>query len=143
MRRPTLSLAVLILVLTAASGQRGPVIVANVNLIHQLMPIQPITIVTPSKNALYRITAALEITKQNRLPGSWCVDFGYTDALGPEKARLKVFTDSLFGPIAVSKVIVAPDKAGVPLTYTVVACPNGIQDDTVPFDLFATVEQLQ
>jgi hypothetical protein len=124
----------------------SPAIVASVKLTDQTAVSGPITLVTPSANALYRITGYMEVTETNDLGGEWCAEFGYADPVGPKvNSKLAVNTtpnDGQPGTVT-SEVIIVEDRAGVPLTYSIGICAGNILNVNVPFDLFFTVEQLQ
>ena len=123
----------------------SPVIVASVSLVSQNAESAPFTLVTPSANALYRITGYMQVTETNDLGGAWCTVFKYADPVGPRmNSKLTVQTTLNNGvPTVNSAVIIAEVRAGAPLTYSISACAGGTQDTNVPFNLFFTVEQLQ
>ncbi len=135
-----LTICSLVILWTCSAFAQSPVIVANVSLLNQISTIFPTTLVTPSSDALYRITAYMEMTKTNTSNWSWCANFFFNDGLRKRGVGVEVETNS--DNDVSSGVFVAADKAGVPLTYSVTDC-SGTKRGKEPFNLFFTIEQLQ
>lgn len=118
----------------------SPTIVAQVSLTDQTSPIPITTLVTPSSDALYRVTAYFLMTKFDQSGSHWCLTTGWTDDV---RRRVKtVYIDSSANqglPTWVSLIVSPRDKAGVPLTYQVNLCAGLVPN---AYNLYITVEQL-
>jgi hypothetical protein len=159
----------LLLVLLAAScfGQNAaripvsyPRVVAKVALTGRTAPIPTTTLFTPAKDGLYRISSYGVVTVDISTFGQWDVLLNWVDDSGPELcggsngaqpcALMYMWTDSPlhygagiggYSYAAPNTTTVVQAKAGVPVTYSVVADANGSPTGST-YELFITVEQL-
>ena len=116
-------------------------IVAQVSVANMASGIPQTVLVAPStSSALYRVTYYFNIDKVDGLNSQWCFGLHWGDEVAPRLASVEISSTQSFGlPPLISGVFVAHVKAGSSLEYTVSQC--GMRKD--PYDLYATVEQLQ
>lgn len=141
MHRATLYFLLVILGLSASSAAQGgsPTIVAQVSLTDQTSQIPLTELVTPTNDAIYRVSAYIQVPSFNPRGGDWCVSLGWTDNVGPKKQTTKVSERD--STLWTSATILARDLSGKPLSYSVIShCGN---PPTGPYNLFLVVEQLQ
>src|SRR5215831_12752696 len=117
-------------------------IVAQVSLTNQTSSIPRTTLVTPSADALYRVTAYFNTVKGDALGTRWCLFFYWGDDEG-QRSIGPFGVDALgdTGPTVASTTVPAQVQAGRPLRYQTGPCPGGTKND--PYNLYITVEQLQ
>ncbi len=126
--------------LCVGAAAQSPTIVAQVSLTNQAAPIPKTTLVTPSADALYRVTAYFVVTKTNRSGTLWHLTLGWEGDGGTKATDVTIASNPNEGyPTWVSWTVSPGDKAGFPLTYQV--GPTGTIAN--PYNLFITVEQLQ
>jgi hypothetical protein len=131
----------IVLASCVAATAQSPTIVAQVSLTNQTTRIPKTTLVTPSADALYRVTAYLNMVGADNSSSFTCLTTGWSDN-GGGRSQI-VFVDSTLNqgvPTWLSTTFSARVKAGVPLVYSVSLCKGGVFN---PYDLFITVEQLQ
>lgn len=136
----------------------SPVIVAQVSLKGQTNPIATTTLFTPQRDGLYRISSYGVVTVPNSTFGQWDVQLNWTDDSGSELCSdyqacnlMEMWSDpveehfggttGLQGHFPPNTITVVQVKAGVPVTYSVVADANGNPTGST-YELFITVEQL-
>lgn len=111
-----------------------PCVVASVSLTDQTAPLSNVVLVTPTSDALYRMTYYFEATSNHSY---WHLRFGWTDDIKarnyPTSAALNIVHISSY----TSVVVVARQMAGQPLTYSTEQIQAG------SYSLFITVEQVQ
>jgi len=126
-------------------AQSNPTIVASVSLTDQTVAIPITTIVSPTADALYRISVYASVTSGtanfSRTFLGWTDDVGHQGFVFQSPAPSTHCKDTQHfnqNNCAITTIIRA--KAGTPVTYRVSPAPFGAQ---VNYDLFFTVEQLQ
>ena len=140
MRKARLCFLVVILGLCVSSAaQSSPTIVAQVDLTNQTSQIPVTELVTPTNDALYRVSVYLEVPSRNPTGGQWCVVIGWTDNVGQKKQSTTV--NEADAILWASATILARDLSGNPLSYYVGDCRG--KKGTLPYNLFLIVEQLQ
>jgi hypothetical protein len=129
--------------LAAAAFGVSAIIVKQVALTNQTVFIPTTQLLTPSRTALYRISAFLEVTSLTTQEDTYFLHIGWTDA--PRKELRKVITIETYtgatSPPSGWTTMVVSDLAGTPITYSVTNFAGGLPE--VPFNLYMTVEQLQ
>jgi hypothetical protein len=136
----------------------SPATVAQVALKGQTGPIASTTLFTPQRDGLYRISSYGMVTVPNSTFGQWDVQLNWTDDSGSELcsnyqacALMQMWSDPVEthfgggtgnqGSFVPNTTTVVQVKAGVPVTYSVVADANGNPTGST-YELFITVEQL-
>lgn len=111
-----------------------PCVVASVTLTDQTAPLSNVVLVTPTSDALYRITYYLEPTTTNSF---WNLALNWTDEVRSREwvtaAGLNIQNVISYSAL----VILARQVAGQPLTYSTEQRRAG------SYSLFITVEQVQ
>lgn len=132
---------VLLLGVQAYSQNLGstPQIVTRVSLTNQTGPISPTTLLIPTQNAMYRISAVMVMTTANSGTGSWDIDLGFAPDTGPITDSIAtVYSNQVGGGINYFTTAFRSD-AGHPITYSVVD-RGGAEGST--YELFIVLEKL-
>jgi hypothetical protein len=133
-------------------------IVAQVSVTGQTAAIPTTTLFTPASNGLYRISSYGVVTVPNGTFGQWDVQLNWTDDSGSELCSnyqpcqlMEMWSDPVEthfggamgnqGSFVPNTTTVVQVKAGVPVTYSVVADSNGNPTGST-YELYITVEQL-
>ena len=141
MRNLILCSAVL-LIAGISSAQKSPVIVKQVTLLNQTDYIKPTKLVTPTNDAIYRLSVYFE-----RVPGSdtsadYFLNLRWTDATGNVTKVLDICNgNGCVAPRSIQLTYTIRAVAGSPVGYSVTA---SVQPPLpTPYNAFITVEQLQ
>jgi hypothetical protein len=124
----------------AKSGEQPPHIVKRFHLFNQTGAIGPLTIYTPKRDGLFLVNTFMVITVGNGNDGCLGGVIGFTDKVGPGQLGASFvcfFTESTGNTNAGS--IPVPDKAGIPLTFSVAANQNW---QGAKYDVTIVVEEL-
>jgi|GEM_PF-5569642 len=138
------SLFGLLIIVSSCIGAtaQSATIVAQVSLTNQTLGIPRTTLVTPSADALYRVTAYFDLANGDALYTRWCLGFFYADDVARRGGDfLEITAPGDYLATAASTTFAAQVRAGMPLTYTTGVCNGGNKKD--PYNLYITVEQLQ
>jgi hypothetical protein len=140
MRNTLFCLLVVAASCAGAVAQSAP-IVAQVSITNQSAAIPSTVLVTPSADAVYRVTAYFDSSKLDQSKSRWCLATAWTDDAAPRRQTVQIDSSANAGfPTWLSTTFSARVKAGVPLIYGVTRCFGQANN---PFDLYMTVEQLQ
>jgi hypothetical protein len=123
--------------------RNSAIIVKQVSLENQTAFIKPTKLVTPNSDALYRISAYMEVTTVGTNGEEYYLNIGWTDAVGKKDKTVIDIANSNgeIRPLWEQTTLVVHDLAGSPLGYSVTDILGGMPQ--VPFSVFITVEQLQ
>jgi hypothetical protein len=124
----------------AKSGVQYPHVVKRFHLFNQTGAIGPLTLYTPKRDGMFRVNTFMVITVGNGNDGCLGGVIGFTDKVGPGQLGASFvcfFTDSTGNTNAGS--IPVPDKAGIPLTFSVVANEDW---QGAKYDVTIVVEEL-
>jgi hypothetical protein len=139
--RKSLSCLFVVVALAIGAAAQSPTIVAQLTLKDQTASIPRTTLLTPTVDGLYRITAYFNLAKGDALGTRWCLFVYWADDNTQRSAALGAEAAGDSGPSFSSFVIPAQIQAGRPLRYQTGPCPGGTKND--PYSLYITVEQLQ
>jgi hypothetical protein len=142
--RRTMILSTMFILAASVFGQgQSAVIVKQIVLTNQTAYIPPTVLVTPTSDALYRITAYLEVlSKVGPLRGDfYYLNIGWTDASPAGGAKKTIAVSDYTAPLRNQMAVIASDIVGKPLMYSVT---DGFSmPPQAPFNVYITVEQLQ
>jgi hypothetical protein len=119
-----------------------PVIVASVNLTNQTAAINETTLLTPTKDTTYRLSAYITVASGDS--GAWFLTVGWTDPYGfrgvvtscPIEQSGTGNCNLSADPQTLGATV--RDIAGTPLTYSTANIPG----TSGPYDLYLVVERL-
>jgi len=139
------SLCVLLTMLIACaftSARTVPRIVKVIHLKNQTDSIGPITLYTPHKAGLFRLSSFLVTAVANGQAGLWCETFGFTDSVGPGTAMgpSACLNSQATGNIS-QEVTTVESAAGAPITLSIAPGPFGPTTGTV-YNVDVVVEEL-
>jgi hypothetical protein len=132
---------------TPVSTPPSPVIVARGKLVNQTAPIPTTTLVTPSQDAVYRVSVFAVITTSGvDNQSSWSYHISWTDDSGQESGAYLFQQAAAYGQFVdvtgntdggIVRIFEA--KAGTPVTYSM--SENGTPEGSV-YSLYYVVEKL-
>jgi hypothetical protein len=134
----------LLILATNMFGQnQSAVIIQQVALTNQTAYIPPTELVAPTSNALYRISAYLEVlsTVSNEKGDLYYLNIGWTDASPTGLVKKTLTVADYTTPLWNQMTVIASDLGGKPLWYSVTDAFS--LPPRVPFNVYITVEQLQ
>jgi len=120
-------------------GGSTPQIVARVSLTGQTGPISPTTLLSPTQDAMYRISAVMVITTANSGAGFWSINLGFAPDTGPTTVSIAQISSNQVGGGINFYTTAFRSDAGHPITYSVVD-HNGAEGST--YELFIVLERL-
>jgi hypothetical protein len=139
--RNTLFCLLLVAASCVGAAAQSATIVAQVSITNQSASIPRTVLVTPSADALYRVTAYFDSSKLDQSKSVWCLVTAWTDDAAPRRQTVHIDSSANQGyPTWLSTTFSTRVKAGVSLIYEVTRCTGQVNN---PFDLYLTVEQLQ
>ena len=110
-----LVLLTMLIACTFASARTAPRIVKIVHLKNQTGQIGPITLYTPQKAGLFRLSTFLLATIGNGSDGLMCESFGFTDSVGPG-TEINACLGSQTKGDANSGALIVESVGGAPIT---------------------------